>query len=125
MKRLILVCLSVLLLVGVVYGQATSVQINIVVDGVTTTLGPLTARQTAMLNRRVSEFNAQRTANGQSTVTMGVYLRGFIVNALQSESDQAERDEQAEACAALNALAPAARATELARPVWGGKSPCR
>ncbi len=124
MKKLSLITLSVLLLAGLAYAQATAIQVNIVVDGVTTTLGPLSARQTAMLNRRWSESNAQRTANGQPTQTMGVYLKQFIVTAFQSESDQAESMEQAEACAIHMAKTPAQRAT-IEAANFGGKSPCR
>jgi hypothetical protein len=106
--------------------QVAAISIRVTVDGVNTDTPAFTARQVALMNRRLADFNAQRTANGQATVTMGVYLRGFIVQHLRDyEEIPAEANEQAEACAALMALTPAARATELARPVWNGKSPCR
>lgn len=122
MKTLAL-ALALLLLSAVVYAQSTAIQVNIVVDGVTTTLGPLKARQVALMNRRLTDFNAARTANGQAAVTMGVFLRGLIVQSFKGEETQAEAHEQAEACAAYLALTQAKKNAIDAE--LGGKSPCR
>lgn len=105
-----------------VYAQATAITIRTTVDGVNTDFA-LTARQVALMNRRHTDFNASRAASGQPTVTVGVFLRGLIVQALRGEEDQAEAHEQAESCAAYAALTNAKRQAILAE--LGGKSPCR
>lgn len=122
MKRLTIAALAVLLLASVVYTQATAISIRVTVDGVNTDI-TFTARQVALLNRQLMDFNAARTASGQSTVTMGVFLRGFIFNALRAEEQQAEAHEQAEACAAYQALSAANQ--NAIKTALGGKSPCR
>lgn len=122
MRTLTLSVLASVLLAVALSAQSSAISFRLSVDGVNTDT-TLTARQVVLMNRRLSDFNAARVANGQSTVTMGVFLRGLIVQAFKGEESQAEAHEQAEACAAYLALTNAKRAAIDAE--LGGKSPCR
>ena len=125
MRKLTLALLaSVLLLAAEPVAQVAAISFRVTVDGVNTDSGAFTAKQVRLMNRSLTDFNAARTANGQATITMGVYLRGIIANALREQVETpSESHEQAEACAAYLALGAAARNAIDAQ--LGNKSPCR
>jgi hypothetical protein len=152
MKRLLILCVSVLLLSAPVFAQqqfttskaiaycdnamtvcsdrpfelfaqATAITIRVIVDGVNTDL-VLSAKEVAAMNRQLAAVNAQRVANGQNAITMGVFLRALIKDkGTQPEVDQVDAHEQAEACQAYKGLSTANQ--NAIKAALGDKSPCR